>query len=59
MTRSAYGGIRWQSGHEPHVPVRAHGAELEVKRIGGTLWESTNEYLTRATAADGTTRKNT
>ncbi len=37
---SAYGGIRWQSGMS-----RMFQYERTQSRIGGTLWESTNEYL--------------
>ena len=37
---SAYGGIRWQSGMS-----RMFQYERTQSRIGGTLWESTSEYL--------------
>ena len=37
---SAYGGIRWQTGMS-----RMFQYERTQSRIGGTLWESTNEYL--------------
>ena len=37
---SAYGGIRWQSGMS-----RMFQYERTQSRIGGTLWESTAEYL--------------
>jgi dipeptidyl aminopeptidase/acylaminoacyl peptidase len=37
---SAYGGIRWQSGMS-----RMFQYERTQSRIGGTLWESTMEYL--------------
>ncbi len=37
---SAYGGIRWQSGMS-----RMFQYERTQSRIGGTLWESTQEYL--------------
>jgi dipeptidyl aminopeptidase/acylaminoacyl peptidase len=37
---SAYGGIRWQSGMS-----RMFQYERSQSRIGGTLWESTMEYL--------------
>ena len=37
---SAYGGIRWQSGMS-----RMFQYERTQSRIGGTLWEATNEYL--------------
>lgn len=37
---SAYGGIRWQTGMS-----RMFQYEKTQSRIGGTLWEATNEYL--------------
>lgn len=37
---SAYGGIRWASGMS-----RAFQYERTQSRIGGTLWEATDEYL--------------
>ncbi len=37
---SAYGGIRWQSGMS-----RMFQYERTQSRIGGTLWEATDEYL--------------
>ncbi len=37
---SAYGGIRWQTGMS-----RMFQYERTQSRIGGTLWESTQEYL--------------
>ena len=37
---SAYGGIRWQSGMS-----RMFQYERTQSRIGGSLWEATNEYL--------------
>lgn len=37
---SAYGGIRWASGMS-----RMFQYERTQSRIGGTLWEATNEYL--------------
>ncbi len=37
---SAYGGIRWQTGMS-----RMFQYERTQSRIGGTLWEATNEYL--------------
>ena len=37
---SAYGGIRWQTGMS-----RMFQYERTQSRIGGTLWESTSEYL--------------
>ncbi len=37
---SAYGGIRWRSGMS-----RMFQYERTQSRIGGTLWESTSEYL--------------
>ena len=37
---SAYGGIRWQTGMS-----RMFQYEQTQSRIGGSLWEATNEYL--------------
>jgi len=37
---SAYGGIRWQTGMS-----RAFQYERTQSRIGGSLWEATDEYL--------------
>ena len=37
---SAYGGIRWQTGMS-----RAFQYERTQSRIGGTLWDATDEYL--------------
>jgi dipeptidyl aminopeptidase/acylaminoacyl peptidase len=37
---SAYGGIRWESGH-----TRMHQYENGQSRIGGTLWEKQELYI--------------